>query len=277
MGPVGMGGGVDSDRPNVARMYDYFLGGSHNFAADREAAERAAAALPRIRPLLRHNRAFLGRCVRALLAEGVDQFLDLGSGIPTVGNVHEVAQAADPAARVVYVDIDAVAVAHGEHLLRDNPNATALQADLRDPAGILDHPAITGLLDFDRPVAVLLVSVLHFVPDADDPAGIVAAYRDRLAPGSHLAISHAWLEDLPPEAGDVGTFSKVYAQTGTPLTYRTRDQITGLFDRTTLLDPGVVPVPTWRPGKPLAPELDIHGFGLAGVSRVQPEASWRSR
>ncbi|MFL6076072.1 MAG: SAM-dependent methyltransferase [Mycobacteriales bacterium] len=266
MRPAG-GDDVDGDKPNVARMYDYFLGGSHNFAADREAAERAAAALPRIRPLLRHNRAFLGRCVRVLLAEGVDQFLDLGSGIPTVGNVHQVAQALNPAARVAYVDIDAVAVAHSRHLLGANPHATAVQADLRDPTGVLADPAITGLLDFGRPVAVLLVSVLHFVPDADDPAGIVAAYRDRLAPGSHLAISHAWLEDLPPEAGDVGTFSKVYAQTGTPLTYRTRDQITALFDGTTLLPPGVVPVPTWRPGNPLSPGADIHGYGLAGVSR----------
>jgi S-adenosyl methyltransferase len=258
---------VDGEKPNIARMYDYFLGGSHNFAADREAAERAAAALPRIRPLLRHNRAFLGRCVRALLAEGVDQFLDLGSGIPTVGNVHQVAQALNPGAKVAYVDFDAVAVAHSRHLLDANPNATAVQADLREPATILDDPGITKLLDFNRPVAVLLVSVLHFVPDGDDPPGIVAAYRDRLAQGSYLAISHAWLEDLPPQAGDVNAFSKVYAQTGSPLTYRTREQITALFDGTDLLDPGVVPVPQWRPGNPLPLDADIHGFGLAGVGQ----------
>jgi len=265
MRPVDGAEDLDGEKPNVARMYDYFLGGSHNFAADREAAERAAAALPRIRPLLRQNRAFLGRCVRALLDEGVDQFLDLGSGIPTVGNVHQVAQAVNPAARVAYVDVDAVAVAHSRQLLESNPRATAVQADLRYPTRILDDPAITGLLDFTRPIAVLLVSVLHFVPDADDPAGIVAAYRDRLVPGSYLAISHAWLEDLPPEAGDVGTFSRVYERTGTPLTYRTRDQITALFDGTTLIDPGVVPTPVWR--NPLPAGADIQGYGLAGVSR----------
>ena len=165
---------IDIERPSVARMYDYFLGGSHNFAADRELAERARQVFPDAPYVVRANRAFLRRAVTALSGLGVDQFLDLGSGIPTVGNVHEIAHAADPSAQVIYVDADPVAAAHATALLQGERRVGVLHADLRDPQAIVSAAADSGRLDFSRPVAVLLVSVLPFVPDEDDPAGIVA-------------------------------------------------------------------------------------------------------
>src|SRR5207248_1173806 len=164
--------------------YDFFLGGAHNFAVDREVAARATARMPELPAVLREGRAFLRRVVSYLAGEaGVRQFLDLGSGIPTVGNVHEIAQRVDPAAHVVYVDIDPVAVAHSRAILRDNPYAAAVEADVRHPLRILHHPEVRDLLDFERPIAVLLVAVLHFIPDADGPAAAVEQIRPVVAPG----------------------------------------------------------------------------------------------
>ena len=167
-------GTVDPDRPSVARMYDYYLGGSHNFEADRALARVAVNHWPDLPMVMRANRAFMRRAVRYLISEGVTQFLDLGSGIPTVGNVHEVAAAANPEARTVYVDIDPVAVAHSRALLENTPGAAVVQADARDAAKVLLEAQDTGLLDLSRPVAVMMVALLHFIPDADDPAGIIA-------------------------------------------------------------------------------------------------------
>ena len=183
--------GADLSRPSAARMYDYYLGGSHNFAVDREAAQQAIAARPEIPALARANRAFLHRAVRYVLGQGVRQFLDIGSGIPTAGNVHQVAQAEAPGARVVYVDLDPVAVAHSQTLLADNPDATVMQGDVREPEAIVTHPEVRRLLDLDRPTALLLVSVLHFVPDTHDPAQLLAVLRDAVVPGSYLVISYA--------------------------------------------------------------------------------------
>lgn len=189
--------GVDMDRPNAARMHDYWLGGSHNFAADRELCNRIADVLPAGRDGIRSNRAFLRRVVQFLVTErGVTQFLDLGSGIPTAGNVHEVAQRADPEARVVYVDADPIAVAHARHILAGNDHCAAVHADLRRPDDVLGRQELLGVLDLTRPIAVTMFSVLGFVSDADRPVGVVRRYLSRLVSGSHLAVSQSAEYDL---------------------------------------------------------------------------------
>ncbi|WP_229795368.1 SAM-dependent methyltransferase, partial [Saccharothrix coeruleofusca] len=192
----------------------------------------------------RANRSFLRRAVRYLLAQGIDQFLDLGSGIPTVGNVHEIADQA----RVVYVDVEPVAVAHSTALLQGNPRALAVQADLRDPASVLEHPQVRELLDFERPIGVLMVAVLHFVQDADDPAGAVARYREALAPGSYLVISHGSLEGVQVEGhADTARVQDVYKRTDSPLVLRSRAEVVPFFDGWDLVEPGVVMLPEWHP------------------------------
>ncbi len=225
--PVPPPTGTPADRPSVARMYDYFLGGYHNFAIDRQAAEQIVALYPDTPLVMQANRAFLRRAVQFLVAQGIDQFLDLGSGIPTAGNVHEIAQGLNPAARVVYVDIDPVAVAHSRAILRDNPHAAALLADARQPGAILAHPETRRLLDPGRPLAVLLVALLHFVPDDDQALGLVRELRDALAPGSYLAVSHASYEGMPRELIEQG--ERLYARTPTPVRSRSRAQIAEFF------------------------------------------------
>ncbi|MCS7482654.1 SAM-dependent methyltransferase [Umezawaea endophytica] len=239
---------VDLSRPSVARMYDYFLGGSHNFAVDRETAKAIEKIYPGMAGAARANRNFLRRAVRYLCAQGVDQFLDLGSGIPTVGNVHEIAQQTNPAARVVYVDVEPVAVAHGNALLAGNDRAVAVRADLRDPDAVLATPEVRGVLDFDRPIAVLLASVLHFVPDGDDPHAAVARYRDAVCPGSYVALSHGSLEGMPQDSVTSGERVRaVYQRTDAQLVLRSTADITRFFDGLDLVEPGVVLLPEWRP------------------------------
>ncbi|RKT56992.1 SAM-dependent methyltransferase [Saccharothrix australiensis] len=239
---------IDLDRPSAARMYDYFLGGSHNFAVDREAARSVERIYPGMSGAARANRSFLRRAVRYLLEQGVEQFLDLGSGIPTVGNVHEIAQQAAPSARVVYVDVEPVAVAHSTALLADNPLATAIQADVRDPDAVLGHDEVRRLLDPDRPIGLLMVALLHFVPDSDRPHEVVARYRDALPPGSYLAISHGSLEGVPEDAlDDSERVQAIYRRTDSPLALRPRDEIAAFFAGLTVVEPGVVSLPEWRP------------------------------
>src|SRR6266568_6538928 len=192
--------GVDTQRANVARVYDYWLGGSHNFLADQDLGRAIAAVEPNVRAIARANRAFVGRAVRYLAAAGVRQFLDIGSGIPTQGNVHEVARQADPAARVAYVDTDPVAIAHSKAMLAGNENATIIDADLRDPEKILTHPATGRLIDFSQPAGLLIVAMLHFLSDAEDPWRLVATLRDALAPGSYLVLCHGTNEGRPSVA-----------------------------------------------------------------------------
>jgi hypothetical protein len=187
--------GVDPTKPNIARVYDYWLGGHHNLVADRELAEAMATLDPWIPAACKANRAFLGRAVRYLTAHGIRQFLDIGSGIPTAGNVHEVAQLAASDARVVYVDKDPVAVAMGRKLLAGNDRAAVIEADLRDPGTIMSDPAVSRLIDFSEPAAIMLAAILHFVTDAGDPYQIVSRLRDTAAPGSYLAVSHATSQD----------------------------------------------------------------------------------
>ena len=237
--------GVDPTRPSVARVYDYYLGGSHNFESDRAFGEQALAHYPGLRQVLRDNRVFLRRVVLHLVALGIDQFLDLGSGIPTVGNVHEVAQQANPRARVVYVDHDLVAVTHSLALLRGNDRATAIGGDIRNPRRVLDDAVATGLLDLGRPVGVLFIAVLHFMDDADRPAALVAEYMNATAPGSYVAVSHAMQVAQP----GVINAAKVYDQARSPtaMRFRSREEIESLFGDLTMVDPGVVLIPLWRP------------------------------
>ncbi|XVV02182.1 SAM-dependent methyltransferase [Actinosynnema sp. CA-248983] len=236
---------VDLDRPSAARMYDYFLGGSHNFAVDREAAQSVERIYPGMAGAARANRSFLRRAVRYLVEQGVDQFLDLGSGIPTVGNVHEIAQQANPSARVLYVDVEPVAVAHSNALLAGNPGATAVQSDLREVDTVLK--AARDVLDFDRPIAVLMVAVLHFVPDSDEPGKAVARYRDALPAGSWLALSHGSLEGVPRDVlQDTERVKAIYRRTDSPLALRSHEEIAAFFAGFDVVEPGVVALPEWR-------------------------------
>ena len=258
--------GIDLDRPNAARMYDYALGGSHNFAVDREMVEKVEAMMPGSSLIAHANRGFLGRAVRYCLDAGVRQFIDVGSGIPTVGSVHEVARRIAPDAHVVYIDVDPVAVAHGQAILRDDPYTAAIHGDVRRPAEILADPQVTRLIDFDRPVAVLLIAVLHFIPDEDDPAGLVRQFGARLAPGSFLVLSHGTTEDRPDDADTVG---QLYKGTSTPLSLRPRAAIQALFGDFALIEPGLTWVSAWRPvpGQPDEPERREMVAGV-GVRRA---------
>jgi hypothetical protein len=257
---------VDLQRPNAARVYDFYLGGSHNFAVDREMAQRAIALWPEVPMIIRANRAFLRRAVRFLVQAGVRQFLDLGSGIPTVGNVHEVARADSPDARVVYVDIDPVAVAHAGMILGDDPHVSVIQADLRRPDTVLTHRRLRGLLDLDQPVAVLMVAVLHFVPDADNPSAIIEEYRNALATGSYLAVSHATQDGQRPR--QTAEHQSLYARTTTPMTMRSHDAVAQLLQGWQLLDPGLVRLPLWRPEPGEALPHDPQTFaGYAALCR----------
>lgn len=260
--------GIDLSVPSVSRIYDYYLGGSHNFEVDREAGRRAIEAFPGLPKIMQANRAFMRRAVRFAVDEGVTQFLDIGSGIPTFGNVHEVAQAASPGARVVYVDHDPVAVAHSRAVLDGNEDAVIVAADLRSPRDILDSEETGRLLDLDRPVALLLVAVLHFIEDADDPAKAVAELRDALAPGSLLVLTHASVEGGPrrPEEGE--RVQNVYRSASSPLIMRSRHAVEAFFDGFELVEPGLVSAPLWRPDGSDDDELDPVVFsGFAGVGR----------
>jgi O-methyltransferase involved in polyketide biosynthesis len=257
---------VVAQRPSSARVYDYFLGGAHNFAVDRELADMISRMTPHVGDTMRANRAFLRRVVRYLVDQGVTQFLDIGSGIPTVGNVHEVAQRADPASRVVYVDIDPVAVSHSRAMLAGTPGAAVIQADARDTDTILGHPLTRETLDFTAPIALLVLGVLHFVPDEDDPAGIVARLRHPLVPGSYVALVNVTHEDQPPEVIEA---QKLSGRTGTPIYLRSREELTRQFDGLQLVEPGLVHLPLWRPDSPLDPTDDPARYGaLAGLAAV---------
>jgi SAM-dependent methyltransferase len=255
--------GIDLERPNAARMYDYALGGSHNFAVDRAMVEKVEAMMPGSSLIAHANRGFLRRAVRYCLDAGVRQFLDVGSGIPTVGSVHEVARQFAPETRVIYVDNDPIAVAHGQAILRDNPNTGAIHGDVRRAAEILADPAVTKLIDFDQPVALLLVSLLHFIPDEDDPAGLVRTLSERLAPGSYLVLSHGTPEERPDDADTVG---QLYKNTSSPLSLRSRADIQAMFADFELVEPGLTWVSAWRPAPGQADEEERREM-LAGVGR----------
>ncbi|MFD5828767.1 SAM-dependent methyltransferase [Lentzea sp. NPDC060358] len=236
--------GVDTGKPSAARLYDFLLGGGHNFAADRALAELFLQAQPHARTVARLNRAFLRRAVLFMAGNGIRQFLDLGSGIPTVGNVHEIARKADPEARVLYVDFEEVAVAHSQLILEGDPYAAIVQEDMTRPEAVLQAARDSGLLDFTQPVGVLTVGVFHFVPPAADPRAIAAAYRDAVPPGSYLAFSQFTPDFRPAEMAAV---VEVMKKSQNPIFPRTKAEIEGLFDGFELVEPGIVPSPLWRP------------------------------
>jgi hypothetical protein len=239
---------ADPERPSAARIYDYLLGGFHNFDIDRAAAQKITEVLPDMPLFMRANRAFLRRAVRYLTDQGIDQFLDLGSGIPTVGNVHEIAQQANPSARVVYVDNEPIAVTHSRTILQDNSKATVIQADLRQTDVILDHPETQRLLDFDKPIAVLFLSVLLFVTDDEEAYRVVRSVRDALVPGSYIAISHPTDDETPPEQAKKA--ERLYAGIGTPVRVRSYNEVERFFEGLEMVEPGLVYVPLWRPEGP---------------------------
>lgn len=236
--------GIDLSRPSNARLYDYFLGGAHNFAVDRDLAQQIVKMTPNIGQTMRANRTFLRRAVRYLVSQGIRQFLDIGSGIPTVGNVHEVAREASPDSRVVYVDVDPVAVAHSRAILNGDDRTTVLCVDGRKPDQVLAETRATGLIDLTQPVAVLLLGVVHFLPDADDPAEVLATLRDAVPAGSYLALTHVTTDDQPPEVVAAFELSK---HTAEPIIPRSRAEVAAFFGDFTLVEPGLVRIPLWRP------------------------------
>jgi SAM-dependent methyltransferase len=259
--------GIDISVPSVSRIYDYYLGGSHNFEVDREAARKAMEFMPGLPKIMQANRAFMRRAVNYAVGEGVTQFLDIGSGIPTFGNVHEVAQKASAESRVVYVDHDPVAVSHSRAVLDGNEQAGVVSADLRKPQQILDSPETTGLLDLERPVALLLVAVLHFLEDEDDPQSAVAELREALAPGSLVIVTHASYEGIPVPKEQAGGAVDVYQNIRNPLVMRSREEIARFFEGYEMVEPGLVSMPLWRPDTP-AEQEDPYAFaGFAGVGR----------
>jgi hypothetical protein len=233
------------DRPNVARMWDYFLGGGHNFAIDRQAAEEAIRLYPDLPLVAQVTRGFLGRVVRFLLDHGIDQFLDVGAGIPTANSVHEIAQRSTPGARVAYVDMDPVAVAHSQAILRGSANTVAVRADARRPEDIIGHPAVREVLDWTRPLGLLAIAMFHFVPDDLEAQRIIHVLRDALPSGSYMALTHATADRV--DAPNVERVEQLYASTSVPFHFRTHSEIVQLFDGFELIDPGVVYVPSWRP------------------------------
>jgi SAM-dependent methyltransferase len=257
---------LDTSTANVARMYDYYLGGKDNFEADRVAAEKVLTQMPGQRRSALENRRFLRRAVGFLAGEaGIDQFLDIGVGLPTQGAVHEVAHEINPRSRVAYVDYDPVVVAHANALLATPAQSVVVAEDIRRPRDLLANPVIRGHLDFDRPVAVLVLAIVHFVSDEDDPAAITASLREALAPGSYLVLTHVCRELLPDKAA-AERAKDVYQQAGQPIKARPAAEIRGYFGDFELVEPGLVPKHSWRPetGAAVADPSDI---SLGGVAR----------
>jgi hypothetical protein len=259
----------DDSVPNAARVYDFYLGGDHNFTADRAFAEQIFHIAPTVPAITRQNRSFLTRVVQFYLDQGITQFLDIGSGVPTAGNVHEIAQRHVPDAKIVYVDYEPVAYNSALTLLADNQNATILHADLRDPAEILNHPDTLDLLDFSQPLGLLMVGVLLFIPDADDPAGLVASYRDKCAPGSLLAISHITDEHAPPElTAEMSRFVGLYDSANEHIYPRDHAELTSWFAGTELVEPGVTRLCDWRPVDGTEADDPAAPLGYGGVGRI---------
>jgi hypothetical protein len=267
---------IDTSKPHSARMYDYYLGGKDNFAADRDTAQRAMRSWPAVRTAVRENRAFLGRAVRYLVRDaGIRQFLDIGTGLPSANNVHEVAQALAPECRVVYVDNDPIVLMHARSLLSSSPagRLAYIDADLREPAAILASPEVRATLDLSQPVALMLVAILHFVTDAAAPAALVATLLDALPLGSYLVASHVTPEHDPE---GVAGLERAYRQGGVPAQARTSDEFAELaFRGLEMIDPGLVLVSEWRPEetgpRPLPSEVNWYG-GIARKPERRPRA-----
>lgn len=235
----------DVDRPSSARVYDFLLGGTSHGAVDRRLGREMIDAVPLVVPIARENRSFLRRVVTYLVRAGIDQFLDLGSGIPTMGSTHEVARRVDPEARVAYVDVDLAAVAHGELLLNNEKGVSVSWADLTRPETVVDAPGVTDVLDLSRPVGVLMFSVLQHVPDVQDPGGVVAGYLSRVVPGSAFAVSHLSGDDPRVDVEALRELSGAYPRG--EVTYRSGAELAAMVQGIDLVDPGLVYAAQWRP------------------------------
>ena len=262
--------GFSHQTPNEARVLDYLLGGKDNFAADRAAAKKAVEVAPELPMMAREGRKFLGRAVRFLVEQGIRQFIDIGCGLPTQNNAHEVAQAAAPDARVAYVDVDPVVVAHAGAILADDVRTCVIQADMRDPERILSHPDLTRLIDLDRPVGVLLVSAFSAIPEDEVALHIVECLRKAIVPASWMVISHPISDDRAEVTEQLATlFQDTRMVTGSRRrdNVRTRAEVEPYFDGLEVAEPGIVRVPAWRPG-PGEPSVDPESvWVIAGVGR----------
>ncbi|HEY0536312.1 MAG TPA: SAM-dependent methyltransferase [Actinoplanes sp.] len=255
--------GLDTTRPHVARMYDYYLGGKDNFEVDRNAVVAVEVAMPEVRQLALENRAFLRRAVTFMTAAGIRQFIDIGAGLPTAGNTHEVAQALAPGAHVVYADNDPIVLSHGRALLATNADTAVVTADLRNPADVVGRDEVRKLIDFSRPVGVLLIAMTHFLRD-DERDQVMGELRKSLVPGSYLATTHVTVDQHSAEA--VEGVEAVYRKTPTPIFFRTHDEIARFFDGFELVEPGLVTVDAWRPD-PADPAPEATRWLYGGVGR----------
>ena len=254
---------VDIRKPSVARVYDAILGGKDNFPWDRAVAAEVIAAFPQAATSARLNRQVLERAVRYLHDQGIDQFLDVGSGLPTVRNTHEIAQELNPRALVAYVDNDPIVLTHGRAQLADDAATTVVTADIRHPDTILNNPAITAFLDFSRPIGLVLNGVVHHLNDDEDPHGVVIKLTSALAPGSYLQLTH-----FSTAAPAAAALERVLMQSLGSGRMRSADEITAFFDGLELVDPGVVLLPEWRPDRPVSYPLEIGGqLILGGMAR----------
>lgn len=257
---------VDITRPNPARMYDYFLGGYHNFEVDRQAADAALTFMPRIRTLAQANRAYVRRVVDFMLDEGVRQFMDIGAGIPTVGHIHQRAEERGLPVRVIYVDRDPIAIAHAEMLLADVETAAAIHADARQPQQILEHPHRKRLLDFGQPAGLLFISVLPFIADDGEVRALLRQFYERLAPGSYVCLSHSSVEYASDEMWRV---VEMYKNTSDPAAPRHTAVIDSFFDGLELVEPGMTLAPLWRSGATMDEIAQLGGAAdYTGVARV---------
>lgn len=247
---------IDTGRPHPARMYDYWLGGRDNYEIDRDAAERVLATMPRMRDAIHGNRAFLRRAVRAVVEGGVRQIIDIGTGIPTPPNTHEVAQQIAPT-RVAYVDNDPIVGVHAQARLLGTTDTGFALADLREPEAILEHPVVKSLIDFEQPVALLLVAVLHFITDYEEPARIVRVLREALPSGSWLVLTHGTNDTT---VHDTSEAVNVYKSATATLNLRPREQVLGFFEGFDLVEPGLVTIAEWRPES----DAEITRFGIYG-------------
>jgi hypothetical protein len=254
---------IDTSRPHPARMYNYYLGGKENYAVDQEAAQAVVRVLPEVLDIVRENRAFMQRAVRYLVGEaGIRQIIDIGTGIPAAGIVHEVAQHIDPGVRVAYVDNDPIVHVRASALLTGQGRTGLVLADLRDPRAIVDHPDVRELIDFDKPAALLLAAIVHFITDQEGPGQIIATFRDALAPGSYLALSHC-TADFHDQA-TVDATTQVYAKAASPLVPRSHAEIAALLDGWDLIEPGLVQVPMWRPDGELPGSGELQKISIYG-------------
>ena len=261
-------GAVDMDEPSIARIYDYLLGGYHNFEIDRQLADMSLQIYPDMALASQVSRAFLRRVVNYLLDQGITQFVDIGSGIPTLGHVHEIAQRRDPENRVVYIDIDPVAIAHSKAILRESPHTLVFQADARDPQTIFERIRAEAALDFSKPVAVLFIALLHFIVDDDEVRQLIREYSSRLAPESYVVVTHGTYENAP--SGVAEGLMNLSSKSRHSMLYRSRDDIATLFPKMEIVEPGIVPTPLWHPEGPEDLFLDQpeRSLAYAGVARL---------